>query len=206
MIWRYVPTSAAYYRSGATRPVTQAALREVRDALADGVSADIRALAGGYAAGDLSLEEWALQFSAIVRHATAVGWLLGSGGRNAQDMTTLERIDALIGEQTDFAAQFVRDLAAGGLSDAQMAARAELYAGGVVKAYEEAMATSRGVDLPAYPADGGTPCHGRCRCAWMIEETETEILAWWDTAGDDRVCDGCASRGRRYQPYRQAKG
>lgn len=198
--WVYNTATAKYYRSKKTRPVTSKQLRKVRDLLADGVAKTIQTDAAAYLNGEIGLAAWAERFGAVIRHATMAGYFLGSGGMSAQTLATLNAIDHLIGQQTPFAERFIRELASGGLSNAEMAARAELYAGTAVKAYEQAMAYSNGIDLPVYPADGGTECLTRCRCAWVIETTDDQVMAWWDTVGDDGVCEGCASRGQQYNP------
>lgn len=200
MPFRYRTDLAAYYRSGKTQPVTQAQLRQVRDQLADGLVDEFDRLAGRYAEGQIGLGEMAEQFAALVRQGTTAGFLLGGGGVNAVKRDTMSRIDALIGQQTDFAERFMRDLAGAGLSDEAASARAQMYAGTAVTAYEQARAVSNGIDLPVYPGDGGTDCLTRCRCSWTIETTESDVSAWWDTAGDPDVCDGCQSRGSQYNP------
>jgi hypothetical protein len=198
--WRYKTDVAAYYNHPKTTPVTLEQLRAVRNQLADGLMNLLDDLADRYAAGDLTLDAWARQFGLAIRQGTTAGWLLGAGGVNAVTPDVLPRIDALIAKQTPFAEQFIRDLASANLSDAEAKARAELYAGTAISAYEEAMSYSHGIDLPVYPGDGSTECLGRCRCSWTIETTDTEVSAWWDTLGDERVCNGCLAHSRRYNP------
>lgn len=203
--WRYRTDSAEYYASGTTEPVTQAQLRAVRNQLADGLMETLDALARRYAAGELTLSEWAAQFGAAIRQGTTAGYLLGSGGQNAATNDVLFRLDALIAEQMPFAEQFIRDLGAANLSPEQMAARAQMYAGTAVTAYESARAYSNGIDLPTYPGMGDTTCLSRCRCSWTIETTDTEVMAWWDTQGDEKVCDSCLNLSRKYNPLRIAR-
>jgi hypothetical protein len=196
----FKPNLARYYRSDKTTPITQETLRLVRDQLADGLMEEFANLSRSYTAGDLTLGQIAEQFAVLVRQGTTAGFLLGGGGVNAVKADTMNRIDALIGEQTDFAERFMRDLAGAGLSEKEAAARAQMYAGTAVTAYEEARAVSNGIDLPCFPGDGGTSCLTRCRCSWTIETTDDEVSAWWDTAGDTSVCAGCFSRSQRYNP------
>lgn len=206
MAFRYHTDSAAYYDSATTKALTQAQLRDVRNAIADGMGEDIAALVKRYTAGEITLAEWADAFGQLVRTGTTVGYALGIGGANAMDTEAIRQIDRLLAEQTDFVHGFINDLAYGSTSDAQMEARAQLYAGQAVKAYEQARASAWSVDLPAYPGDGGTECLGRCRCFWTIEDDETQVMAWWNTHEDDGVCNGCFQRGQDYSPFVQAKG
>lgn len=198
--FRYRTDVGKYYASDKTRPVTQAQLRKVRNQLADGMMDELDTLARRYFSGEITLGGWGARFARLIRHGTTAGWLLGSGGTNAVTRDALFRIEELIQGQTPFAEQFIRDLAGANLSPDQAVARSQLYAGTAVQAYEEAMAYSKGIDLPVYPGDGSTECLGRCRCSWTIETTDTEVSAWWDTLGDDRVCNGCLAMSQRYNP------
>lgn len=198
--WRYKTDSAAYYRHDKTTPVTPEQLRTVRNQLADGLSDLLGEIADAFHAGRLTLGQWAAQFAAYIRQGTVAGWLLGAGGANAVNADALRRIDALIAKQAPFAEQFIRDLGQAQLSPEQTRARAQLYAGTAVSSYESAMAYSNGIDLPTYPGMGDTECLGRCRCSWTIETTDTEVMAWWDTAGDANVCNSCLSLSQKYNP------
>ena len=62
-----------------------------------------------------------------------------------------------------------------------------------------------GLDLPVHPGDGGTPCHGKCRCHWEIEEDDVEWRAYWRTGAVGKICPGCAQRASEYAPYVQTK-
>lgn len=197
--WRYRTDVAEYYRSDKTAPVSRAQLRAVRNQLADGLADLLAGIAEDFHAGRITLLEWAERFAAAIRQGTVAGWLLGAGGQNAAPMDAFRRIDQLIAKQTPFAEQFVRELGSAQLSPAQTAARARMYAGTAVTAYEQAMATSNGIDLPTYPGLD-SECMTNCRCSWTIETTDTEVMAWWDTAGDANVCETCQSYGRRYNP------
>lgn len=202
--WRYRTDVAEYYASGTTEPVTQDQLRAVRNQLADGLADLLAEIANAFHAGRITLGEWAERFAAAIRQGTVAGWLLGSGGTNAVSPDALARIDALIAHQTPFAEQFVRDLGAAKLSPEQTAARARMYGGTAVTAYESAMAYSNGIDLPTYPGLDSR-CGGNCRCSWTIETTEDDVMAWWDAANDAATCEDCAGYARRYNPLRIAR-
>jgi hypothetical protein len=184
------------------KSVTQAQLRTVRNQLADGISDGLGEIADAFHAGSMTLMEWAARFAAFIRHGTIAGWLLGSGGTNAVTNDALSRIDALIAKQTPFAEQIIRDLGQAQLSPEQTRARAKMYAGTAVTAYEQGMAYRNGIDLPTYPGMGDTTCYTNCRCSWRIETTDTEVMAFWDTAGDAKVCESCQSLSRKYNPLR----
>jgi hypothetical protein len=113
----------------------------------------------------------------------------------------LDIIDSIITKHSPFAEQFVRDIGGGAVSEAQAAARAQLYAGASVESYEITNGAVRGAELPYYPADGGTECHSRCRCWWAFEESDGATNAYWQTAEDAGVCDGCLRRESESDPF-----
>ena len=198
--WRYKTDAAAYYRHNKTTPVTPEQLRTVRNQLADGLSDLLGEIADAFHAGRMTLSEWAVRFASLIRQGTIAGWLLGSGGTNAVTQDALHRIDALIAKQTPFAEQFIRDMGGATLSPEQTNARARMYAGTSVTAYEQGVAYGNGIDLPTYPGMGDTTCYTNCRCSWRIETTDTTVHAFWDTTGDAKVCESCQSLGRKYNP------
>lgn len=79
------------------------------------------------------------------------------------------------------------------MSDAAIAARADLYAGAVRASYYGA----RYPGLPSVPGDGSTPCKSGCKC--MLEQRDGGI--WW-ILGAAEHCTGCQSRAAG-SPYQQ---
>ncbi len=72
-----------------------------------------------------------------------------------------------------------------GMSDAQIAARANLYGGPVRASYYSA----RFPRLPSVPGDGSTPCKAGCKCT--LDQRGDGI--YW-VLGAAEHCDGCVSR------------
>lgn len=200
--WTFDPTTRTY-RSSTGRALTRTQLTAIRNTLANFTAEQARLLARQYAKGALGLDQWAVAFRALLEESTTAGYLLGRGGVNASGMDSLLRIDQLIRAQTDFAAQFARDVGSGGLTPEQMEARSALYAGSTVQAYEEARAAGAGISLPSYPGDGSQDCMGNCRCEWVIEETEQGYEATWELDPSAQHCATCLENADRYAPYVQ---
>jgi hypothetical protein len=78
------------------------------------------------------------------------------------------------------------------MSDAAIAARADLYSGAVRGSYYSARYPS----LPAVPGDGSTPCRSGCKCT--LEQRADGV--WW-ILGAAEHCTGCQERaaGSPYQ-------
>lgn len=101
-------------------------------------------------------------------------------------------LKAAVNTQLTYLAGFARDLPT--MSDAQIAARAALYAGATRGTYY----ATRYPRLPFYPADGGTACKANCRCAW----TDNGDGTYTYQLGAAEHCPGCQARaaGSPYRP------
>ena len=203
MAWLYDVATHAYRPVGG-RSLTSSQLRNVRDAVANGMANDASALMQRFMSGNISLEAWAGEFASLITSGMTAGGALGAGGMTALDAAKLEQIDTLIADQMPFAQGFTKDLAMGELSPEAAEARAQLYAGQVVHSYEQAMGQSWGVELPTYPPMD-SPCGNNCRCYWSITDDDKKIYYTWVTVGDEKVCEVCYSRGEQYQMLTQPK-
>jgi hypothetical protein len=181
-------------------------LQAIRDGLADGFEEVAADLVARHASGALPDEEFAGQFRAFVDEAMRAQFLLGRGGVNACVGTDFETMAKLIADQLGFAEGFAADLAAKQLTQVEATARAELYAGATVSAFEQGMAaTHDGLDLPAFPGDGATQCLGNCRCRWEIVEFDDRYEATWIAEQDPNSCDDCLRNSERWSPFVQMK-
>ncbi|MCC6314204.1 MAG: hypothetical protein IT337_09315 [Thermomicrobiales bacterium] len=176
----------------------------LRNAIADGMTAESASLAQRLIDGALSLVEWAKAFAKLIRAGVGAGFLLGRGGRATADAAAKAALADLVNTQLAYAKAFAADvglrLGDGTATVEGVAARSALYAGASVQAFDQGRSLDWGVRLPFYPSDGDTACGGNCRCAWEIADFEDRIEATWHTEGDSRVCDDCRSRGNRYGP------
>lgn len=80
--------------------------------------------------------------------------------------------------------------------------RARMYADGTQVAWW--MGRTDGLDLPAFPKDGGTACLSNCGCFWEIEEVDSKrgyYDCYW-RLGDKEHCEDCMSREKNYSPYK----
>lgn len=202
--WQYDVATATYSSNG--RALSQSQLRDVRDAVADGMIADVAAIVADWVAGKLTLAQWAAAFAEMIASSVIAGYLLGYGGTALLDDNADLDILALIAAQYLYAEAFAQDIADAinrgePMSEAAMRARAELYAGASINAYEQANAAAQGASLPYYPADGQTECGARCRCWWSYEHGDGTTDAYWHTQEDNAVCPGCLEREAESDPY-----
>lgn len=135
--------------------------------------------------------------AAIAGTAERLGVAAGSKLLNERNLSRAERDEikrAVVG-QVPYLRNFAADVAAGRLSDAQIAARAGLYAGATRASYSKGRWSGRG--LPAYPADGGTACLVNCKCSWV----ERGGMMYWEL-GTAEHCPDCESRAAQWRPWR----
>lgn len=91
--------------------------------------------------------------------------------------------------------------AAGVPSPAQIAARAQMYAGAIRGTYFAA--STYGLPLPAMPTEG-TLCHTNCKCSWDIIEIDAaagDFDAYWRRGAKDS-CQTCRIRETEWAPVR----
>lgn len=157
--------------------------------------------------GDWTVRRWELEIRERLKTVYLAEYMLGRGGRNVMTQADYGRVGAMLKEQYDFLRGFALDVQAGLLSEAQIAARTQLYHESAVQAFERGKAVAYSADLilPAYPADGRTRCRSRCRCRWSIQETKTRWKAYWRVSARAENCRDCLRRAQEYNPYVQLK-
>ena len=117
-------------------------------------------------------------------------WLSKLIGAQALPKAERETLKGLISAQLDYLRGFAGAL--DGLSEAQIAARAALYAGAVRTTYSRA----RYPKLPFYPGEG-TECKGQCKCSW--QDNGDGSYTW--VLGASEHCATCQGRAGG-SPYR----
>lgn len=170
-------------------------------------SESVGALTARLAAGQITPTVWMREMErAIARAHTAAligatadrtGTRVGSGLTRANNLSRAERrdLEKAIASQRPYLAGFARDVRAGGLSDAQIAARADLYAGPVRLTYSQTR--WRDANLPAHPADGSSECLAWCKCSWALRD---DGYTW--ELGTAEHCATCESRASQWAPWR----
>ena len=172
--------------------------------LAREISAATQALVSGG-----SVDRWERQMmDAIARgHAAAaiagtaerLGVEAGSKLLNERNLSRAERqaIKEAVAGQLPYLRKFADDVRSGRLSDAQIAARAGLYAGATRATW--GAARWAGTGLPAMPGDGSSECLTQCGCAWAFRD---DGYSW--ERGKNDSCPTCISREAQWRPWRAA--
>lgn len=136
--------------------------------------------------------------AAIAGTAERLGVAAGSKLLNERNLSRTERdeIKRAVAGQMPYLRGFAADVAAGRLSDAQIAARAGLYAGATRATWGKARWSGAG--LPAMPGDGSSECLTQCGCAWAYRDG----AYYWERGKNDS-CPTCISREARWRPWRE---
>lgn len=135
-----------------------------------------------------------------LRDTYSAAYMAGRGGRNAMTPSDWGKLGAMLKEQYKFLNDFAAEVAAGQLSEQQIAARAALYFNSATQATERGRSAARGLTLPAYPGDGSTECRSNCKCRLDIEETSTEWRVYWRLGAAEKHCTTCPERAATWAP------
>lgn len=198
--WTYDQTSHRYRRTSNGQYIGQAKMVELRDAFVDAKRSVAGDLAKQIGKGDITVQQWEMELRKQVKTAFVDEYVLGKGGRNAMTQSDWGKVGNMVKDQYAYAHQFARDIADGKLSQAQIEARSNLYFNAATEAFERGQAASYGLPtLPAYPSDGQAPCKTNCRCAWQIDETDTEWQCTWVLHAAES-CSGCLENAAKWSP------
>lgn len=128
-----------------------------------------------------SVDRWEQEMARILAREHTAALIAGTAERAGvpvnpglfRGLSRAERaeLNATVKAQLGYLKRFADDVRAGRLSPAQIAARAELYAGPARATYYR----SKYPGLGNYPGDGSTACLANCKCS--LEERDGVI--WW---------------------------
>lgn len=193
------------YRDGTTgRFLPTAKITELRNALLDNRATVTQSLSEALANRTIDLYSWQQGMRAVIKDSSVAEYLFGRGGVNAMTPSDWGTIGNLVKGQYQYLEGFATEIAAGTLSDAQVASRAAMYAHAGVQAHSMGQEAAYGgrLVLPAHPGTG--ECLSRCRCHWSIQEgPEAWVCTWVRISGES--CATCISRAAQYNPFVQSK-
>ena len=198
--WEWNQNTHRYRNTATDRIITENTLIGLRDTMIESWRGRVQDLADDLVTGKLTIQEWTLAMRREVSNIFSSEYLLAKGGRNAMFQADLDAIQEMLTTQYTFLQNFAEDVRAGELSQAQIAARSELYLDSSTQAHERGKAGRHGLVLPYYPGDGSQICGARCRCRWDIEETDDEFLCTWLLNHAKKHCDTCLSNAANNKP------
>ena len=203
--WEWNQNTHRYRNTATNRIITENTLIGVRDDLIEVWRYRVQDLADDLVTGKLTIQEWTLSMRREVSNIFSSQYLLAKGGRNAMFQADLDAIGEMLRTQYTFLQNFAEDVRAGELSQAQIAARSELYLDSSTQSHERGKAGRHGLVLPQYPGDGNQICLSRCRCRWDIDEKDDEFICTWLLNHAKKHCDTCLSNAATWKPLIIAK-
>lgn len=195
--------AARRYRNPLTgRFIGQTEMLALRDTYTAAQQTNAAGLAQRLIQGDISLGDWQRLMRADVKDSFISQYVLGHGGRGSMTQADWGRLGAMIKEQYRYLDGFAAAIGDGQLTEAQIAARAQMYHGSSTQAFERGSVLSMGApDLPAYPGDGSTQCLSNCRCHWDVRKTVEGWDAYWILDSGAENCPDCLERAATWTPW-----
>lgn len=168
-------------------------------------------LVGQVSRGTITPAEFERKMAALLARTYTQQYMAGAGVR---ELTAAQReqIAKRVAVQLQFLSEFKSTMGARLATlqtpeqrAADLAAwqrRARMYADGTQVSWW--MGRTDGLNLPAFPKDGGTACLSNCGCSWEIEEVDAKrghYDCYW-RLGDKEHCEDCTSREAQYSPFK----
>lgn len=194
------------YRNNATgRYMANTQMVDLRDQFAAANREWMAGLAQRLSNGEVTLQQWELDFRQRLRSVFLDQYCLGRGGRLAMTQSDWGQVGHMLRDQYHYLHDFAAQVANGDLSAARIASRSQLYLQASTLAYERGRSAGFGMPrLPAYPGDGTTECMVGCRCTWEIQETESAWMCTW-TLHPAEHCSTCLERSATWAPLEIAR-
>lgn len=154
--------------------------------------------------GAITPAEFERKLAALLARTYTEQYMRGLGSTN---LTTAQRAEIAkrVAVQLEFLREFRRTIGQDRKRADHLAAyqrRARMYADGTQVAWW--MGRTDGLNLPAFPKDGGTACLSNCGCYWEIDEVDSKrghYDCYW-RLGDKEHCEDCMEREKQYSPFR----
>ena len=192
-VYRYVT------RQGSTS-ITGNELLEARDLFTAKKADEIGLLAQELMNGNLSIQQWTLNFREELKKIYIDQYMAGRGGLDAMTQADWGSIGGQLRNQYRYMDRFASDIASGKLSAAQVEARMRLYANSATQANERGKRVAAGVPpMPQYPGDGNTVCRSNCHCNWEYVEMDESWLCYWRLNPAEH-CPDCVENSERWNP------
>jgi hypothetical protein len=201
--WQFDASISRYRNTSTGQFVGSQAVTQLRNDFLDAQLQVVADLTRQFNSGVVSLSAWQTAMQEAIKVTLGVEYVFGRGGLNQITPADLDVLSGLVAAQFDYLSNFAQAIDDGALSGPQIAARADMYLGAGVGAYERGAAAASGIDLPEYP---GEACDGltNCRCAWLIDLAEDgSIEAFWICENDTASCSACIENGDTYNPWTQ---
>lgn len=201
--WSFDPKTKRFIDERGT-PMGERELTDVRDHYLDSMSDLLDTYAQNLESGRWPLSQYEAEMRRRLKDAHIAEYVLGRGGVLQMTPSDYGKIGATLKKQYKYLRSFLDDVEAGEETRGEATNRARNFLGAARQSFSHGRGKSYGLTLPAHPADGGTACHGNCRCHWDIVETKVEWKAYWRVSAN-KPCADCVARAIQWGPFVQKK-
>jgi len=207
--WRFLDRLGQWWNDTVGKLVPRLQLRRWADRSID--AAPIAQWASDLAADRLTVGQWEAQMRAEIKAEMIRQYIVGRGGLDKMTARDWGSIGGMCKEQFSYLSKFSREIAAGNLTEGQIARRMAMYINSCREAYERAQeraAKEAELDEVRWVMDPEAEhCTGDPGC------TELAALGWQKVVDDPfggRVCgDGktpCKTACRCHREFRRGRG
>lgn len=186
---------------------TAGSRRRASNIIGDRYKVRVNELAAQLAKGQIDILKWQIEMRQAMREAWTLQLVAGAGGDKSKiDSAEYLKLGTRLKQQYDYLERFAADITAKNLSQAQIAVRSRMYVDAARAIYWQQIT---GLDLPAYPGDGSTPCLTACKCSWEIKYIRDSTgkiigaIAKW-VLGRAEHCPVCVKRASDWAALRVA--
>lgn len=201
--WLYDLATKTFIDEDGVR-MSEETLIQVRDDYLESMDTLLDDYATNLANGDWTLGTFEDEMRRRLKNAYVAEYTLGKGGAQQMTQGDYGRLGNMLRRQYGYLRGYLNDLQSGKETRGTAGERARNFLGSARQGFSRGRGRAYGLDLPGHPGDGGTPCHGKCRCHWDITEDDEEIRAYW-IVSSSKPCSGCLSRSAEWGPFVQSK-
>lgn len=205
--WKYDQRTHNYVRNG--RFVAFSEIKEITLKAATESGDAVEVLTQRLINGELRLDHWQELMRNALKNEHISQYTAGRGGKAQMTPRDYGILGNILRYQYQFLDNFARDIDAGGMTPAQIMARARMYIENAHQSFWRGYAEAYGMpQLPTYPAHGDSTCLTRCRCEWFfveIRDRDDAITGWeayWrlDPKAAEVHCNDCPRLASLWNP------
>lgn len=189
------------------RQVTDDELIAIRNEMPPLRNLNTRQLALDLGAGKITLQQWNTRMKDNAQMTDVHQYVSRRGGFNAMTDADWDQLNGVVGRHYDEIDALSRRIGEGRYSVEQISNYSGSIINGTTEASERGYASSYGVTLPAYPADGSTICSKGDKCNWFLDQLpgEGNVDAYWQLNPAEN-CQTCKDRADLWNPLQIRNG
>lgn len=201
-MWGWLAAVKEWFSTALDRVLGRGEVQAISETRTSTASPEMDLLAGALSSGQLDVGAWETSMREAIKAEYVQQYMLGRGGLGNMTQADWGSIGGMIADQYRYLDGFAAEVAAGNLSEAQIAMRSRMYINSAREAFWRARQRAKGwPKLPAYPGDGTSECLTNCRCSWDVRTVQDYWEATW-LLGEAEHCGTCLERAAKWDPLK----